>query len=72
MTLRQARKIRAAWVNMTSVGAWNRQSTVDRAMLRLGGFVVGGCVYDELRLLDLRGQRCPPPDLEADPTTKEG
>lgn len=57
MRLRQARKVRTAWANMTSVGAWNRRSTVDRAMLRLGGFAIDGAVYDELRLLELRGHR---------------
>lgn len=57
MTKRQARKVRSNWVNMTSLGTWNRQSTVDRAMLRLGGFVVDGVIYDEMRLLELRGHR---------------
>ncbi len=58
MRKRQAKKIRdTLWADPWGSALFYRHSTVDRANLKLGGFVVDGVVFDEMRLLHLRGHR---------------
>lgn len=58
MTKRQAKKVLTKrWIGPSRGAFGYRQGTVDRAHLRLGGFVVDGAVYDETRLMELRGWR---------------
>jgi len=58
MTKRQAKKVLTKrWLGRSTGLFGYRQGTVDRAHLKLGGFVVDGIVIDECRLMELRGQR---------------